>query len=410
MSDSESAAGPTAGREAAGRATEGPHDVSLLLGGPFFQLLLRSGLIRPSFDLLLRRVLVLALVPWAPLLVLTLAAGTAVGDAVRVPFLLDIEVHVRFLVVVPLLVLAEREIHDRLRPVFTRFLERDLLAPPEAARFDAILVGARRWRNSYVAEALMILASFGLTPLLWSGHIALDVTTWYRPVGEAGSNLAPAGIWFAWVAIPLLRFLVLRWLYRLVLLFVALARIACLPLRIVPTHPDGAGGLSFLAGVGFALRPFHLAITALVSGFIANKLVHEGQELPVYYALIASVLGVLFLFTFLPMLFFGPALSRARRRGLAEYGALGQRYAVEFHRKWVLEGPATREPLLGSADIQSLADLSTGFEIVRSMRTVPFGLRPALQLIATAALPFVPLLLTIFSLETLLKRALDLLL
>jgi hypothetical protein len=110
------------------------------------------------------------------------------------------------------------------------------------------------------------------------------------------------------------------------------------------------------------------------------------------------------------MLFFAPPLSRARRRGLAQYGALGQRYVADFHRKWVLEGPATREPLLGSADIQSLADLSTGFEIVRSMRTVPFGLRPALQLIATSALPFVPLLLTMFSLESLLKKALDLLL
>jgi hypothetical protein len=184
MSDSAPTAPATDGRELPGQATEGAHDVSLLLGGPFFQLLLRAGLIRPSFDLVLRRILVLALVPWVPLLVLTLAAGTALGDAVRVPFLWDIEVHIRFLVAIPLLVLAEREIHDRLRPVFSRFLERDLLAPAEAARFDAILVGARRWRNSYVAEALMILASFGMTPLLWSGHIALDVATWYRALAR----------------------------------------------------------------------------------------------------------------------------------------------------------------------------------------------------------------------------------
>ena len=46
-----------------------------------------------------------------------------------------------------------------------------------------------------------------------------------------------------------------------------------------------------------------------------------------------------------------------------DYGKLGQRYAREFDRKWMRDG-APDEPLLGSADIQSLADLRNGFLVI----------------------------------------------
>lgn len=392
---------------AAAPASEGPHDVSLLLGGPFFQLLLRAGLIRPDFNLLVRRILVLALLAWLPLAVLTWVAGTALRGSVDVPFLLDIEVHARFLVAVPLLVLAERVIHLRLRPAIGRFVERGLVDPEHVEAFDAILAGARHWRGSYVAEAAMIVASFALTPLLWVPNIALEVPTWYATPTPTGPDLTAAGFWLAYAAIPLQRFLIWRWLYRLMLLYVALARISRLPLRVLPTHPDRAGGLSFLGELGYALQPFNAAIAALVSGFVANQLIFEGQALPDYYALIGSVLAVLLLLTLVPMLFFDPLLTRARRRGLAEYGALAQAYVRGFHDKWVEGKAPPPDPLLGSADIQSLADLASGFDIVREMRTIPMGLKQMVQLVIASALPFAPLLLAVMPLDTLLKKLLD---
>jgi hypothetical protein len=101
---------------------------------------------------------------------------------------------------------------------------------------------------------------------------------------------------------------------------------------------------------------------------------------------------------------FTPRMAEARRKGLADYGLLAQRYVESFEKKWVLGDPSTSEVLLGSADIQSLADLGDSYGLVRDMRPVPFGLDDVTRLAAATAAPIVPLLLTIFAPEELLMR------
>ena len=85
---------------------------------------------------------------------------------------------------------------------------------------------------------------------------------------------------------------------------------------------------------------------------------------------------------------------------------LAQRYVREFDRKWLRGGAPPDEPLLGSADIQSLADLGNSFEVVKDMRWAPFTLTTVLQLAVTTLLPVLPLMLTMISLEELLDRLL----
>ena len=107
-----------------------------------------------------------------------------------------------------------------------------------------------------------------------------------------------------------------------------------------------------------------------------------------------------------PLLVFGPRLAAAKRAGLREYGTLAQRYVREFDHKWLRGGAPADEPLIGSADIQSLADLGNSFEVVKDMRWVPFTLQTVLQLAVVTLLPVAPLMLTMFSLEELLERLL----
>jgi hypothetical protein len=106
------------------------------------------------------------------------------------------------------------------------------------------------------------------------------------------------------------------------------------------------------------------------------------------------------------MLVFAPKLEAAKRAGLREYGTLAQRYAREFDSKWLRGGALPDEPLVGSADIQSLADLGNSFEVVKSMRFAPFNLQTVFQLAVTTLLPVLPLMLTMISLEELLERLL----
>jgi len=64
---------------------------------------------------------------------------------------------------------------------------------------------------------------------------------------------------------------------------------------------------------------------------------------------------------------------------------------------------------LGSGDIQSLADLSNSYATLQEMRVVPFGLRDMTPLVVASAVPFLPLLLTVFSPEELVARLIKIL-
>ena len=131
-------------------------DFSLVLGGPLYQLWRSTRLAGDTLQLLHRRILALALVTWVPLLLLSMAAGRAWGDKVRVPFLLDVDMHLRLLLALPLLVVAELVIHQRMRPMVGQFLERGLIPETGRAQFDAAMAAALRLRNSVAAEVFLI--------------------------------------------------------------------------------------------------------------------------------------------------------------------------------------------------------------------------------------------------------------
>ncbi|MGY6269431.1 hypothetical protein ACXIUT_07055 [Achromobacter denitrificans] len=105
-----------------------------------------------------------------------------------------------------------------------------------------------------------------------------------------------------------------------------------------------------------------------------------------------------------PLLVFSSQLAKAKRTGLGEYGMLAQRYVREYDAKWLRGGAPVDEPLVGSADIQSLADLGNSFDVIRTMRIAPMSKDAILRLAAAVLLPILPLALTMMSLEDLLKR------
>jgi len=91
-----------------------------------------------------------------PLLALSALEGRALGGSVAVPFLMDVEVHMRFLVALPLLIVGEPVVHQQMRLVVRQFLERNLI--PEAAmpRFEVAIASAFRLRNSVLPEVLLL--------------------------------------------------------------------------------------------------------------------------------------------------------------------------------------------------------------------------------------------------------------
>ncbi len=107
-----------------------------------------------------------------------------------------------------------------------------------------------------------------------------------------------------------------------------------------------------------------------------------------------------------PLLVFYPKLREAKHEGQFAFGALGQRYAVYFDRKWLGSKTRPSNALLGSSDIQSLADLRNSYLVVAGMKPAPIGLENILHLAGMTLLPVAPLLLTMFSVEQLVDRML----
>ena len=212
--------------------------------------------------------------------------------------------------------------------------------------------------------------------------------------------------WFVYVSLLFFQFVLLRWYFRLFVWTRFLWQAARCELSLVPTHPDRAGGLGFLSGTVVAFAPLLAAHGALLAGLMGNQIFFESAKLLDFKIEVAVVVAFLLFVVLGPLLLFTPQLARARRVGLREYGTLAQRYVREFDTKSLRQGAPGDEPLLGSADVQSLADLSNSFEVVRSMNIVPFTRTTVVELAAITLLPVAPLLLTMVSLEELLGQLL----
>jgi hypothetical protein len=385
--------------------TQESTDFSLVLGGPLYQLFRRAHLSGDALDLLRRRIVVLSLLAWLPLALFAGFEGRLLPGTATVPFLLDVEVHVRYLLAVPLMVVAELVVHQRMRAVLQQFLGRKLVPEAVRAQFDAAVASVARLRNSVLAEILIIAFVYGVGMfVVWRNYVALDANTWYATTSAAGSKLSLAGMWYGYVSLPLFQFLLLRWYFRVFIWARFLWQVSRLELKLVPTHPDRVGGLGFLANTAYAFLPLALAHGAVLAGMLANRILHLGAKLPEFKAEIVLMLFFVQFLVFGPLFAFAAQLARAKRTGLGEYGSLAARYVREFDGKWLRGGAAPGEPLVGTADLQSLADLGNSFEVVKGMRLAPVTRDAILQLAAATLLPVVPLLLTMMPWDELLKR------
>ncbi len=388
-----------------------PPDFSLVLGGPLFQLLMRLKLTTPALALLKKRILFITLFAWLPLLIFSLMDGKAWGG-LEVPFLFDFEAQSRFLVALPLLIAAELVVHKRVRIMVGQFIERNIITENVLPKFMELIASAMRLRNSVLFESLLLFFIFVGGHYLWTAFsgmqtIVSSIGSWYATSDSQGIHLSKAGYWYFFISRPLFQFILSRWYFRLFVWARFLWQCSRLKLNLIPTHPDGSGGLGFLAQISGALFLLIAAHGILLSGLIADYIFYAGAKLPDFMLLIIGIVLFLYLIILGPLLVFIVPLLRAKRNGLREYGILASCYVSEFDHKWVSGGAACDEPLLGSSDIQSLADLANSFQVIRNLQPVPFSKETLLQITFIALIPVLPLVLTMIPLDELIRKFIE---
>jgi hypothetical protein len=349
-----------------------------------------------------RRVLAFTLFTWAPLLILANISASS-GNVARIAFFHDVEVHVRFLVALPVLIIAELVVHSRIRRVVSLFVERRIISAGDLPRFYKAVGSAMRLRDSIPVEVGLLLVVY--TVGLWAREVRAipEMSSWYAHAGGRW-QLTAAGYWYVFVSIPVFQFLLLRWYMRLFIWFRFLWQVCRIDLHLIPTHPDRCAGLAFLGKGAYAFGPILFAQGSILAGLIATRVLYGGESLMAFKLQIGGFIAFFLLAVLGPLLMFTPQMARTKRNGLIEYGLLAQDYVERFEKKWVSHVSANSEELVGSSDIQSLADLGNSYAMVRDMRFVPFGLEDMTRLAAATVAPLLPLLLTVFSADELIMR------
>jgi hypothetical protein len=371
----------------------------LMEGGPLYLIQRRLGLIREGAPRIVRRALLSFLLTWVVLFVLTLIRHEAFGHNVDVPFLRDFSAYTRFIVAVPMLIFAEVILGPRFAKAAAYFITSGLIPPHNYDEFDDSVDRTLRTRDSNLAELFLVLIAYAVT-LTGGHHYVVQHSSW---IYTSSGTHTPAGWWAFFFCGPLLNFLMLRWLWRLLLWGRFLHWMSKLDLQIFPPHPDEAGGLGFVGRTQQFFGMVLFAYSAGIAGIMANQALYDKVPLQQFAPVIAFYVVVVELVVLFPIIVFFHNLHELRIKGLYQYGALATAYTSAFHRKWIQGENPSNEQLLGSADLQSLADLGNSFEFVSKMDHLPMNPRTPIQLAIACLLPMAPLLLIIMPLKEVLE-------
>jgi hypothetical protein len=310
--------------------------------------------------------------------------------------------HVRLLLALPLLFLAEAIFDHRVQQVIRAMVDSQLVPARQLPLLQGALQLVARLRDSWIVEATLVVISIFLS---WETvrPALIDGTSSWRAFSEGHASLA--GWWYSRISLPVFHFLSLRLAVRLLLWGGLLLRLVRFDLQLMPTHPDHSGGLGGLGAAHMALAPLGFGLSSIIASTQAEQIWYGGADIRgVVLPFAVTILGGTMLLV-APLLLFVPRLVETKQQGLFEYGALGGVYARAFDQKWLRSTTPPTDQLLGSADVQSLADLANAFGTVREMRFVPIAPSQILYLLVAAALPAVPLILFVVPLDELIIRS-----
>jgi hypothetical protein len=347
-----------------------------------------------------RQAIVVASIAWLPLFIATIAHDGLRFGAASSALLVDFGAHARYLVALPLLVLADRFCGNRLTAVANNFLHGGMVNDHYRPRFDALVARTRKRCESGWAAAILMIATYAFLAGLLEFIPPGEIPAWHRLADPRSPS--PAGWWHLLVSAPLLLMLFLGWLWRLLVWTWLLWRVAYLPIRLCAAHPDRTGGLKF---VGFSVRafaPVGAALGALMAGRIANRVWH-GTEL-MTYEVSAGVLVVVVLALFgAPLLAFTPRLMREWREGVHLYGRLAEQLGFLFEDKWFRKGAEVGPAVLDVSDFSAAVDLSGYASNVYDMRLTPGDLKSFVVLAAATLVPLLPVVLIAAPVDVLMK-------
>jgi len=362
------------------------------------------GLIRAGHLHAVRRAILAVVIAWLPMALLTLVRGDFMRPDHANAFILDIGCYARYLIALPLLVLAEAQCAPRLTAIARQFITAGLIADADRPAYERAVASTGRLLQSRTAEFVAFILAYALVVSVIVSRPDAAVPLWHGVIWGDRIAPTPAGWWGLVVSLPLLFLLLLGWLWRIGLWARFLWLMSRIELRLVPSHPDGAGGLGFLATSLEAFLSLAFAFGVLAAGPVLNLVVHRGAS-PTQFRLQAVGVAVFAVVLFAtPLLVFMRRLLDAHHRGFLSYGGLTHRAGHLFEREWLAAHPVIDEQTLRAPEFAATNNLYSIAAKAIEMRRVPFDTRSIAVLGGAALVPFLPAELLRLPLDVVLQK------
>jgi hypothetical protein len=334
-----------------------------------------------------RRIAIAVAITWLPLVLYALWQRLLFPGTVPEPFLQHFGVHARFLLALPLLLLAESSSDAALRRVLPQFVTRGIVDDALRPAFQKVLQRGGALRGSRTALLVMIAAVALATILGWAEGNDMHELAWES---TASGSVHFGALWFSFVSRPVFLLVLIAWAWRLGVLAWTFSRIASLELRLAPTHPDRTAGLGFLEQLTIGMAPLFFAIAVPIAGRWGHEAMYHGLDVHTLKVPTIALVAILAAVGLAPLLAFAPRLKQVRKESLAAYGALLAEHGRFVERRWIRHESVDDHGLLSAPELGPVADTVALYEVIAKMRTIPVGRKALLPVVLASALPLIP--------------------
>jgi len=380
------------------KTTASYESFSLVKGGLIYSLTkwVRK-LVKPGKELVVTAISVSAII-WLPLLILTFFEGLFDNDLDTINFVEDFLLHIRFLVVVPFLILIENMV-DR---TFVAYIKNsDNLIPDELqSKFNQFVMRLDRLTDSYVPEIIALVVFYVAVIIDWQQLSFVGLGRNFL-IHIDGNHLKISGWYYVFISMPVYQLFIVRWLWRWVVWVYSVIRITRFKIQVDPLHADGMAGLEYLNMVPLTFSFILMSPSAVLSAQVGIEIIYNGAQLSSYIYPIAIYIFLLPIILYSPLLFLIPVLIKAKTYGIFNFGNLIRQHNIDYAKKWMGNSTVGDVKLLGTMDNSSLADINGSYAPVQSMKIIPLDIKLIVLSFVLNILPYIPLVFTYYSLNDL---------
>lgn len=345
-----------------------------------------------------RTALVLVVITWLALCIIALFEDTLKDSAQTINFFEDFSTHIRFLFVVPFLIIIENLVDKS----FVGYLKNtDRIIPQsQQAAYNLLVKKLNSLTNSIIPEVLILLVFYGLVIINWDS-LSIFSTNRNFLVQENSGSLAIGGWYYLIICSPVFLLLVFRWLWRWLIWIYSIIRISRFKLELDPLHADRMAGLEYLNSVPLTLSYILIAPSAVFSAHIGIEIIYQGASLNQFAIPISAYIFMLPIILFAPLALFLPKLLRTKSYGIQNFGNTIRKHNIGYRKRWIEGNGKEGDELLGTMDNSSLADINGSYAPVQEMKLFPINLKMVIMSFAMNLIPYLPLIFTYYTVSEL---------